>query len=86
MSAVLTPGQAIAYLRELDPTISAARIADRAGATVASYGSPGALEQPTAIRIREGEYELIAVADEGAIEALVRADAAAALAGVRCRC
>jgi hypothetical protein len=100
MTGALTPAQALAYLLELSPGITAARIVDRAGAIVAAQGATATVggdrwarpegaagaDRAGVVRVSDDELELIAVMGGGGPADLVRADAAASLAAVRRRC
>ena len=88
----LTPAQALAYLRELGPSVTAAAALGPDGARLA--GDPAlAAERPPApppgtelVQATAGGCTIRAIVSSGVAAALARADAAAAAAAVRERC
>jgi hypothetical protein len=87
MTGALTPRQALAYLRELSPSVRAAAVAKRdgtllAGEAVADAVPPGC-ERITATT---DALTLVAIVDAGPSAALARDDAETAVAAVRVHC
>jgi hypothetical protein len=90
LAAALTPHQALVYLRELSPAVSAACVLDRDGAPLAGDASLAGVGDDGHVVARARHGAIVARlgegAGDGALVALARADATLALAAVRDRC
>jgi hypothetical protein len=87
MTGALTPCQALAYLRELSPSVRAAAVAKHdgtllAGEAVADAVPPGCER----IAATADAVTVVAIVAAGAYAALARGDAKTAVAAVRGRC
>jgi hypothetical protein len=87
MTGALTPRQALAYLRELSPSVRAAVVAKPDGTLLAGEAVPDAAPEGCE-RILAGTERatIVAIVDAGTHAALARDDAETAVAAVRVRC
>jgi hypothetical protein len=87
MTGALTPGQALAYLRELSPSVRAAAVTKPDGTLLAGEAVADAAPQGCERVVASTDRATIAaIVAAGTHAALARDDAETAVAAVRVRC